>query len=178
MKGLIIFASYYGSSKRYAKELSNRLSFDLIEYNKLNNTDDYSTIIYVGGLYAVGILGLKDVINKRLINFDRQKVVIASVGLSDPLSEENVDNINKELDKLIEKKYDDIVKRYYLRGSIDYKRLSIKHKIMMKALFLKVNKIPKDQRTKENIEFLETFDSTVDFVDFNTLNAIVDFIKK
>ena len=56
---IVIYGSQYGTAKRYAEELSNRLGFELKSYEEVADVNLYDTIIYVGALYAGGVLGMK-----------------------------------------------------------------------------------------------------------------------
>ena len=56
---IVIYGSQYGTAKRYAEELSNRLGFELRSYEEVADVNLYDTIIYVGALYAGGVLGRK-----------------------------------------------------------------------------------------------------------------------
>jgi flavodoxin len=56
---IVIYGSQYGTAKRYAEELSNRLGFELKSYEEVADVNLYDTIIYVGALYAGGVLGRK-----------------------------------------------------------------------------------------------------------------------
>ena len=64
-------------------------------------------------------------------------------------------------------------KIFHLRGAIDYTRLSLKHRIMMKLLYSKVTKIPEAERNAEVRALIATYGKQVDFVNFDTLKPIV-----
>ncbi|MGN0992997.1 MAG: flavodoxin domain-containing protein [Bacilli bacterium] len=55
---IIIYGSCYGTAKQYAEELSKRTKIDLKTYQEIKNINQYETIIYIGALYAGGVLGL------------------------------------------------------------------------------------------------------------------------
>lgn len=59
-KGIIIYQSKYGATKKYAEWLVEMTGFDCIETPKvtLNAAMQYETIILCGGIYASGIAGL------------------------------------------------------------------------------------------------------------------------
>lgn len=60
MKGIILYQSKYGATKKYAGWLAEETGFDYIEIKKaaLNNILEYDTLIFGGGIYASGIAGL------------------------------------------------------------------------------------------------------------------------
>ena len=66
---------------------------------------------------------------------------------------------------------------FHLRGGIDYKSLSFKHRAMMTMLYNKVRKLPEERKTAEVKAMIETFNQKVDFVDYDSLNQILEAIK-
>lgn len=177
MKNLVIYGSVYGSSKRYAEKIAEILKAPICDYKNVTDTEEYKNIIYFGSLYAGGAIGLKEIIKQKKIDFNNQQFIIASVGLADPLYEENIINIKNSLKKVFEEDTFEKVKIFNLRGSVNYKELSVKHKIMMKALYLKISKKNENEKTKEDIDFINTYNTQVDFVDFDTLKPIINFIN-
>ena len=70
-KTVVIYRSVYGYTKTYAEMIAEELACDLREYSEItsDNLLMYDTIIYGGGLYAVGINGI-NLIKK---NYDKLK---------------------------------------------------------------------------------------------------------
>ena len=52
----------YGSAKKYAEELSRITRIKAKSFKELKSLSDFETIIYIGALYAGGVLGLKKAI--------------------------------------------------------------------------------------------------------------------
>ncbi len=44
---IIIYGSQYGTAEQYAKELSKIIKFKIKSYKKVDNIDDFDTIIYI-----------------------------------------------------------------------------------------------------------------------------------
>ena len=61
---LIIYGSKYGSAKKYAEELARRTGFELAPYEEAGDINGYETIVYIGALYAGGVLGMKKTLGK------------------------------------------------------------------------------------------------------------------
>lgn len=59
MNQIIVYGSEYGTTKRYAEKLSQASGIDAIEYEDVKTLQNYGRIIYLGGLYAGGVKGLK-----------------------------------------------------------------------------------------------------------------------
>ena len=68
MKTLIIYGSQYGSTKRYAERLSEITGIEAVDYKKAKGIEGFDRIIFMGGLYAGGVLGLKKTVGKMTDN--------------------------------------------------------------------------------------------------------------
>ena len=102
MNNIIIYGSHYGTTKQYAEELSRRTNIEVISFENVEEINDYDNIIYLGGLYAGGVLGMSKTI-KKLNNISNKKIIIATVGLSDPTDEINKNNIRNNIKSQIPK---------------------------------------------------------------------------
>ena len=168
---IIIYGSKYGSAKKYAEELARRTGFELAPFQETGDINGYETIVYVGALYAGGVLGMKKALGK-LKDIAAKKIIIATVGLADPTDKENVGNIRKSVKRQLSKELFESARIFHLRGAIDYSRLSLKLKMMMALLVKKVKSLPPEKQTAETRALLETYGKQVDFIDFESLRQI------
>ena len=176
MNKIIIYGSKYGTTKKYAEELSRRTNIKAISFKDVNHQiNDYDVFIYLGGLYAGGILGMSKTL-KKLNNITSKKIIIATVGLSDPKDEVNKSNIISNIKNQIPKEVFEKAKIFHLRGGIDYSKLSFIHKTMMKLLYKAVKNLPKEKLTAEDRAMIETYNKTVSFIDFSSLDKIINEI--
>lgn len=173
MNTLIIYGSQYGTTKRYAEKFAEMTNFPVSSYEDIKNLTDCDRVIHFGGLYAGGVKGLKHTVRKLVPN---TKLIIVTVGLADVCDEENISNIRNSISKQVPESILKTTDIFHLRGGIDYKKLSFKHRTMMTLLCNRVKKLPEDKRTAEDQAIIETFDSKVDFVDFDSLNHIAENI--
>lgn len=177
MNALIIYASRYGSTRLYAEKLSEKTGIPAISYQNAPALFDIKTIIYLGGLYAGGVLGLP----KTLRNFSPQKdqsVILITVGLADPEDAENRNNIRTALQKQLPEQLLGKIKLFHLRGSIDYQKLTAGHRLLMKLLYQAIKRTPIEKQSAENRAMIETYGKQVNFVDFNALDAILEEIRQ
>ena len=60
MKIAVIYKSHYGTTKQYAEWIAEALDTKLLERSSVKSEDisDYDLVIFGGGLYASGILGI------------------------------------------------------------------------------------------------------------------------
>lgn len=198
MSTLIVYGSEYGTTRRYAEKSAEITNLPVISYEDLTHEGrplcrskncgtpfgderkgdckpslGYDRIIHFGGLYAGGVKGLKATIGALR---EDTKLIIVTVGLADVNDKENIENIRKSLSKQVPEKLLSITPIFHLRGGIDYQELSFKHRAMMTLLYNKVKKLPEEKKTAEIKAMIETFNSKVDFVDYNSLDPIVKAI--
>ena len=59
-KGIIVYQSKYGATKKYAEWLQAMTDYHCVEVSKatVNEVVQFETIILCGGIYASGIAGL------------------------------------------------------------------------------------------------------------------------
>lgn len=174
MKAIIIYGSQYGTTKRYAQKLSELTGIQAESYDKVQNILDYEKVVYLGGLYAGGVKGLKQSI--KLMPLDAEFIII-TVGLADTLDNINTENIRKSVQKQIPDSLYDKAKLFFLRGGIDYAKLNFKHKTMMALLYKSIKETPAEKRTAEGNAIIETYNQKVDFVNFDSLIPIAQLIK-
>jgi len=170
---LIIYGSQYGTAKRYAEELARKTGIEMRSYEDVKDITAYDMIIYIGALYAGGVLGMKKTFAK-LTQYQNKKIIIATVGLADPMEKENTDNIKSSMQKQLSKELYENIDIFHLRGGIDYSKLNFKHKTMMGLLYKKAVGLPEEEKNAEVRAMIETYNQKVDFVDFETLTQIID----
>lgn len=173
-KQLIIYGSRYGSARRYAERLAQMTGLDAVEYKGVKALGDYDRIVYLGSLYAGGVTGLKQTVSKMT---PQQEFIVATVGLADPTDAANVTHIRQSVKGQVPAHLYDESRIFHLRGAIDYTKLNLKYRLMMSLLAKKVAKLPDEQQNAETKAMLETYGKQVDFVDFSTLQPIVERIR-
>ena len=173
---IIIYGSKYGTAKQYAEELSKRTNIEAKTYQDIKDINKYKVIIYIGALYAGGVLGMSKTF-KNLSEIKNKKIVIATVGLSDPTDIENINNIKNSMKKQLSNEIYNSAYIYHLRGGIDYSKLNFTHKTMMKLLYKKAKKLPEEKKTAEVNAMIDTYNKKVNFVDFSNLDNIINKIQ-
>ncbi|MGL5069588.1 MAG: flavodoxin domain-containing protein [Sarcina sp.] len=136
MNKIIIYGSNYGTSQAYAEELSKKTLIKALSYTCVKDISKFETIIYIGGLYAGGIKGLKNIL-KLMPENNQPKMILATVGLADVTNKENTENIKKSIKVQVPNELFNNAKIFHLRGGIDYSKLKFTHKTMMTLLYHK-----------------------------------------
>ena len=85
-----------GTTRFYAEKLSELTGIEAISYEQAADVSGCELVIYLGGLYAGGVKGLK-----RTVKYFPQQaeLILITVGLADPADPENVKNIRASLQK-------------------------------------------------------------------------------
>lgn len=175
MDKIIVYGSQYGSAEKYAKELAKRLGFECIRFEEAGDINAYETIVYIGSLYAGGVQGMKKTL-KKLNNVESKRIVIVTVGLADPTDKENILHIRTNMKTQLSAVIFESAKIFHLRGAIDYSKLNFLHKKMMGLLCKKAASLPEEQKNAEVRAMLETYNKQVDFIDFDSLEPIVECV--
>lgn len=135
MKTIVIYKSKSGYTETYAKWISEDLDCALKCPSDITIEEikQYDTIIYGGGLYAIGINGI-DLIKKNFSLLSDKNIVVWATGVNpgkeDELKEVWNHNFTEEQLKSI--------KTFYLRGGFDYKKLNAGDKLLMNMLKIKL----------------------------------------
>ncbi|MGN1269877.1 MAG: flavodoxin domain-containing protein [Clostridia bacterium] len=174
---IIIYGSQYGTAKQYAEELSKKTNIKAESYENIKSVDEYETIIYIGALYAGGVLGLAKTL-KKISNCESKRIIIATVGLADPMDIENKNNIKNGIKRQLTNEIYERAYIYHLRGGIDYSKLNFAHKTMMSLLYKKAKGLPEEKKTAEVKAMIDTYNQKVNFVDFSSLENIISEIQK
>lgn len=129
-KGIIIYQSKYGATKKYAGWLREMTGFVCEETSKAvwREAARYETIVVCGGIYASGIAGLS-LLKKNINMLKDKKIVIFAVGASPyddkALSQIKEHNLKNELKN---------IPLYYGRGIWDESRMKFVDRTMCKML--------------------------------------------
>lgn len=174
MKSLIIYGSQYGTAKAYATKLSEITEIPCVSYENVRDMMNYEQVIYLGGLYAGGVKGLKNTLRQLSPN---TKVIVVTVGLADVCDKDNIINIRNSLRKQVPEQLLKSIPIFHLRGGMDYSKLNFKHKTMMKMLYHSLKNKPVENLTQEDKALIETYNKKVDFVDYHSLKQIIEVIQ-
>lgn len=175
MRGIIVYGSHYGTTRAYAQELAKRTGWPVVDWQQAKNLAEYETVVYLGGLYAGGVVGLKKML-PQLEQAPEQKLVLVTVGVADPTAPENVANIRASLQKQLPGALYQKAQFVHLRGGIDYSRLNFKHRAMMWAMYQMLQKRPPEQQSAEDREIIRTYNQKVDFTDLDTVERVMELL--
>lgn len=176
MSNIILYGSHYGTTKLYAEELSRRTNIEVSSFKTIKDINQYDTVIYLGGLYAGGVLGMAKTL-KNLNDVSHKKIILVTVGLADPTDEVNKNNIRNNIKRQLKKEVFEKAKIFHLRGGIDYSKLNFGHKTMLRLLYNSIKNLPEEKQTAEDKAMIETYNKKVNFIDFSSLDDIIHEIS-
>ena len=176
MSNIILYGSHYGTTKQYAEELSRRTNIEVSSFKTIKDINQYDTIIYLGGLYAGGVLGMAKTL-KNLNDVSHKNIILVTVGLADPTDEVNKNNIRNNIKRQLKKEVFEKARIFHLRGGIDYSKLNFGHKTMLRLLYNSIKNLPEEKQTAEDKAMIETYNKKVNFIDFSSLDDIIHEIS-
>lgn len=174
MKGIILYKSKYGATRKYAEWLSQETGFETREISRVRVEDvkEYDLIVLGGGIYASGVAGL-DFLKKNIDQLEDKKVIVFCDGAS-PYEEKAFEEIRKHNMK---GKLKDIP-FYYCRGVWDMEAMNFVDRNLCKMLRKAVaKKDPSDYEVWESA-LMAAGESKCDWTDKTYLRAIVEEIKE
>ena len=174
MKQIVIYGSLHGAAKRYAERLAQITGTEAKSFKEVKDVAQFERIIYVGAVYAGGVMGLKKTAQQLS---DGQEVIIVTVGMTEPTDPVYVNNIRNAIRQLVPACIFNDDKIFHLRGAIDYGKLGLGHRILMKMMYSQAMKTPDDKLTAEAKAIKETYGQAVDFVNFETLKPVVEALN-
>ena len=166
---IIIYGSRHGAAKRYAEGLAERTGIKAIDYCEVDSLEPYKRVIYIGAIYASGVIGLKKTVAK--LRQD-QEFFVVTVGMVDPADEAFIGSFRAALKKQIPPQMYDEKRIFHLRGAIDYSQLELKYRILMKMMYSQATKVPEEKLTSEFKAVLATYGKKVDYVDLEMLQPL------
>ena len=172
MKGIILYTSKYGSTKRYAEWLAEETGFDCVETKKakIEDVKQYDTILLGGGIYASGIAGLS-FLRKNIAQLREKKVIVFCDGASPyeetAFSQIVAHNLKDSLAGL---------PCFYCRGAWDPEVMSLADRTLCRMLQKAVaKKKPEDCEIWEKA-LLEAGDQKHDWTDRSYLAPVLEAI--
>lgn len=129
-KGIILYQSKYGATKKYAEWLTQETGYACIETKaaKVANLQNYDVIILGGGVYASGIAGLQ-FLKKNIKQLANKKIAVFAVGAS-PYDEKAIAQIRE----LHFKNELNNIPMFYCRGAWNEEKMRFADRTLCKLL--------------------------------------------
>ena len=170
MKGIVIYKSKYGSTRKYAEWIRESTGFDMAEADKIkpDELSKYDTVIFGGGIYAGGIAGIAFL--KKNISRLQGKTIVAYCCGASPYDEDFMKalkerNMPGELSS---------IPLFYCRGGCDIANLHFADKTLCKMLVKAVSKKDPAKREIWETALVEASESARDWSDKAYITPILE----
>lgn len=172
-KIIVVYRSKSGYIKKYAEMIAQAVGADLADARRVNakTLAAYDTIVYGGGLYAVGINGL-GLIKKNLDALAGKRIIVFAAGASPPRPEVADEVRDKNFDAEQQKH----IRFFLLRGGFDFSRLTLIDKLLMTLMKAQLSR--KKDPTPDERGMLAAYDTPVDFVKEKNIAPVVAAIEE
>lgn len=167
----MVYRSKSGFTEKYAKWIAEAAGAELLKGDKIKAEDlmKYDTIVYGGGLYAVGINGVR-LITENYELLKEKKLIVFGLGASPVRPEiyEEVKNKNLTIQQ------QETIDFFLLRGGFNKEKLTTVDRILMQLMKLHLKR--KKNPTPDERGMLNAYEHPVDFTDRSKIQPILDKI--
>ncbi len=172
MKGIILYQSKYGATKKYADWLAEETGYDCMETKKasLSSVQNYDIIILGGGVYASGIAGLS-FLKKHASNLSGKNIAVFAVGAS-PYDEKAIQQIKD----LHFKGALGNIPLFYCRGAWDEDKMSFGHRTLCRMLQKTVTKQNPEEFEPWQAALLGAVGQKCDWTDKTYLEPLLRYV--
>ena len=173
-RGIILYQSKYGATKKYVDWLVEELGYDYVETKnaKVANLLNYDVIILGGGVYASGIAGLQ-FLKKNIGQLTGKKIAVFAVGAS-PYEE-------KAIQQVREMHFKDalsIIPSFYCRGAWDEEKMKFTDRTLCKMLQKAVAKQNPDEYEPWQKALMCAVGKKCDWTDKSYLEPLLKYIEE
>lgn len=174
MKGIILYKSKYGATKKYVDWITEETGFESSEITKVKVADviAYDVIIIGGGIYASGVAGL-DFLKKNIDTLKEKKIIVFCDGAS-PYEEKAINEVRKhnmkgELEG---------IPFFYCRGGWDMASMSFVDRNLCKLLRKAVAKKDPSEYEVWEAALMAAGENKCDWTDKKYIRPIIEEINK
>ncbi len=173
-KGIILYQSQYGATKKYAEWLTEKTGYDCIETKnaKVSQLQNYDVILLGGGVYASGIAGLH-FLKKNVNHLSDKKIAVFAVGAS-PYDEKAILHIQ-------EMHFKDALRNiplFYCRGAWDEEKMTFVHRTLCRMLQKAVAKQNPNEYEPWQKALLCATGQKCDWTDITYLEPILKYVEE
>lgn len=164
MNKLIMYGSHYGATKRYAETIASKLNTSAISYDEVTKEriEQADIVIYGGGVYVGSLVGHK-VLKTYETVLSQKELIVFSCGSANTEDEKNCEALHGYVVSALGEALAKQAHIFYVRGDLNYERMSFKHKTMMKMMVAMLKK--KKERNEEEQMMIDTYGGVVSFYD-------------
>lgn len=172
-KGIILYQSKYGATKKYADWVAEITGYDCIETKNVKATQlkNYDVIILGGGVYASGIAGLH-FLKKNIGSVSDKKIAVFAVGAS-PYDEKAI----LQIKEIHFKNGLSNIPLFYCRGAWDEEKMTFGDRTLCRMLQKAVAKQNPDEYEPWQKALMCAVGQKCDWTDKKYLEPMLKFIE-
>lgn len=173
-KGIIIYQSKYGATRKYVEWLQKMTGFECVETPKalISEVMRYETILLCGGIYASGIAGVS-FLKKNINKLRNKKIAIFCVGASpydeSAFAEIKTHNLTGDLKD---------IPLFYGRGVWDESKMNFMDRTLCKMLQKSVAEKNPDTYEPWMKALMSAVGQSCDWTDEKYLLPLISYLKK
>jgi len=172
-KVAVVYRSKSGYTEKYANWIAKAMDGDLLKGEKTKPEDllKYDAIVYGGGLYAVGINGIK-LITRNYERLKDKKIILFGVCAS-PTRPEIVEEV---MNRNLSKEQQETIEFFLLRGGFDKSKLTPVDRVLMQIM--KIHLKRKKNPTPDERGMLNAYTHPVDFTNEKNIEPIISYLTR
>ena len=175
---VIVYSSKYGSTKRYAEMIRDRLGEGCCQIitekdAKISEVLEYNTVVIGGGIRGGGIYGI-NVLKKNYAKLkeNNKKILTFAVGLN-----VEADGAYKQLREINFTKKLSEIPCFMFRGAYNPKNVKGIDKMLMKFIYKMVSGKGDLEKSKSDRELLDAMENGCDYVDEKYIEPLIVAIR-
>lgn len=170
-KNAVVYLTKNGSTEKYATWIAEDCHAERIPYKEANadRLSTYDTVVYGGCVYGGMIEGISLIKNIRDA-FRHTRLIVFTVGLTQPGDEKAHEQI---LARNFSGEERQRIRFYHFPGALDFVKMSLPQRLMMRILRKSILNKPKERRTQIEEYILQAYGGKIDFTDHRYVKDIV-----
>lgn len=175
MENIVIYGTTYGSTEKYAKEISRRIRCSSVDSKKVDVKDleEYDSII-LGSCLLEGQILEAGLYQYWIESFPDKNWIIFTVGLSNPSLTDFGNVIRSNFNTNVIPK----IKFFHFRGIISHKHLSLMDNLVTSAEYHKIPSIDLVDLKAEDLALLDKYGTTFDIRDTKSIFPLIQYIEQ
>lgn len=175
MRTIVVHRSKYGHTRGYAEWLAESLGADAAEVDETPSLADYDAAVLLAPIYVGRMPGVAPFF-ERAAGAPETVLLGATVGGADPAAADGRAAIDAAIDRAVPDELKPRVEWFHLRGGLDYPRMSIFDRFLMRYPLSQMRKQQRE-RGETPTPISETMKSVVDFRERAALDPIIERIR-
>lgn len=171
---VIVYSSRNGSTRHYAEWLAQDCGAKLLPWREVvvDELAKYETVVFGGCVYNGLIDGISLIKNNRDV-LRGCRLFVFTVGLTQPGDETAFKQV---LDRNFEPDELEGIQFHHFLGALDFKKMSLMQRMMMRLLKKSIQKKPEENRSVLESSILEAYGGQVDFTNRKYIKPMVKAI--